>query len=110
MTAPKLDFYHDQGGTTIGQKKFAATMEKNICSNPSVRVRREAIADSVHMFPMMSGNKLYGAIIEGNNQSYTYRDGAPEVLAARGRFTHFLLLKDGKWTVTRVFSYNHKPV
>ncbi|MEO7577468.1 MAG: nuclear transport factor 2 family protein [Massilia sp.] len=111
MTLEELEFYHDQGGEMIGRKAFESAMEKNICGNPQGRrVRREAIADSVHVYPMMAGGKLYGAVMEGNHQFYGYGPGAPESLQDRARFTHLLLLESGVWKVARVLSYDHKPV
>jgi len=51
-------------------------MAKNICGNPSRKVRREAIAGSVQVFPMMANGVLYGAVIEGNQRFYNAAPGA----------------------------------
>ncbi|MDQ2987917.1 MAG: nuclear transport factor 2 family protein [Pseudomonadota bacterium] len=110
MNADGLEFYHDKGGAMLGKQKFTAAMEKNICGNPSNRVRREAIDDSVQVFPLLDGGKLYGAVIEGNHRFYNREPGAPEVLSDRARFNHLLLLKDGAWKVARVLSYAHTPI
>lgn len=111
MTVEGLEFYHDQGGTMMGRKAFEGAMEKNICGNPQGRrVRREAIAESVHVYPMMGGGKLYGAVIEGNHQFYGYAPAAAESLQDQARFTHLLLLNDGVWKVARVLSFDHRPV
>lgn len=107
MNADDMEFYHDKGGIRLGKEKFNAAMERNICGNPSHRVRREAIADSIQVFPLMDGDKLYGAVIEGNHRFYNYAPGAPEVGSERARFNHLLLLKDGAWKVARVLSYGH---
>ena len=110
MNADGMEFYHDKGGVMLGKEKFNAAMEKNICGNPSHRVRREAIADSVHVFPLMGNGKLYGAVIEGNHRFYNNAPGIPEVASDRARFNHLLLLKDGAWKVARVLSYDHGKV
>ena len=110
MTADNLEFYHDLGGNMNGKAQFATAMKNNICGNPSARVRREAVADSIHVYPMLANGKLFGALIEGRHQFFNYAAGRAEVPADRGRFTQLLVLKDGKWKVSRVFSYDHLPV
>jgi ketosteroid isomerase-like protein len=107
LNVDDLEFYHDKGGPMFGKAKFTAAMERNICGNPAERVRRAAIADSVRVYPMHENGKLYGAVISGEHQFYTYAKGGPETLAGRARFTHMLLLKDGAWKVSRVLSYDH---
>jgi hypothetical protein len=92
-----------------GKAKFASAMENNICGNPAQRVRREAVADTLRIYPMHSNGKLYGAVIAGEHQFYNLAKGAPEVLAGRARFTHMLLLKDGAWKVSRILSFDHAP-
>jgi hypothetical protein len=110
MNAEGMECYHDKGGVMLGKEKFNAAMAKNICGNPPHRVRREAIADSVQVFPLMEGGRLYGAVVEGNHLFYNYAPGTPEVASDRARFNHLLLLKDGAWKVARVLSYAHAPM
>jgi hypothetical protein len=109
MNTDDLEFYHDMGGVMVGKAKFQSAMEHNICGNPAHRIRRAALADSVRVFPMKEGGKLYGAVVSGEHQFYHNANGKPEVLEGRARFTHMLLLKDGAWKVSRVLSYDHGP-
>jgi ketosteroid isomerase-like protein len=109
LNTDDMEFYHDMGGAMTGKEKFVSAMEKNICGNPAVRLRREALADTIRVFPMREGGKLYGAVITGDHQFFTSAKGAPEVPAGRARFTHMLLLRDGAWKVSRVLSYDHGP-
>lgn len=109
MNSADLEFYHDQGGLMVGQQQFASAMENNICGNPTLRVRRAALADSVHVYPMRDKGQLYGAVISGEHQFYNQPKGGAEVLAGTARFTHMLLLKDGAWKVGRVLSFDHAP-
>ncbi|MDB5934684.1 MAG: hypothetical protein JWQ01_2028 [Massilia sp.] len=109
LNTDDLEFYHDMGGLMVGTAKFVAAMENNICGNPARRVRREALADTVRVFPMRDKGQLYGAVISGEHQFYNYAKGGPEVLDGRARFTHLLLLKDGAWKVSRVLSFGHAP-
>jgi hypothetical protein len=110
MNADDLEFYHDLGGVMRGKAQFDTAMTKNICANPSRKVRREAVAGSVQVYPMMANGALYGAVIEGNHQFYNAAPGTPEVLAERARFASLLLYKDGAWKLARALSYAHVPV
>jgi hypothetical protein len=110
MNADDLEFYHDLGGAMRGKAQFDAAMAKNICANPSRKVRREAVAGSVQVYPMMANGALYGAVIEGSHQFYNAAPGSPEVLAERARFSSLLLYKDGSWKLARALSYAHVPV
>lgn len=107
LNTDDMEFYHDMGGVMRGQAQFATAMSNNICGNPANHVRREAVADSVHVFPMRDKGQLYGAVISGEHLFYNQAKGGPEVLGGRARFTHMLLLKDGAWKVSRVMSYDH---
>lgn len=110
MNADDLEFYHDQGGAMPGKARFAAAMANNICANPSRKVRREAVAGSVQVYPMMDNGVLYGAVIEGAHQFYNAAPGSAEVLTERARFTSLLLYKDGAWKLARALSYAHANV
>ena len=107
LNTDDFEFYHDMGGVMLGQAKFASAMQKNICGNPANRVRREAVADTIRVFPMRDKGQLYGAVISGEHQFYHQVKGGAEVLDGRARFTHMLVLKDGTWKVSRVLSYDH---
>lgn len=107
LNTADMEFYHDQGGVMLGQAKFSKAMADNICGNPARHVRREAVADSIHVFPMRDKGQLYGAVISGEHLFYNQAKGGPEVPGGRARFTHMLLLKDGAWRVSRVLSYDH---
>lgn len=107
MSADDMEFYHDAGGMMLGKAQFAAAMNSNICGNPNHRVRREAIANTVQVYPMRDKGQLYGAIISGEHQFYNAAKGGAETPGSRARFTHMLLMKNGTWTVSRVLSYAH---
>lgn len=109
MSSDDLEFYHDAGGLLRGKAAFASAMSKNICANPSRKVRREAVAATVQVFPLMADGAVYGAIVEGNHRFYSAAPGTPEVLSELGRFTSLLVLKDGKWQLSRALSYAHAP-
>src|SRR5437868_13706627 len=61
-----VEFYHDKGGITLGAKALIESLDKNICGGEN-RVRREAIARTVQVYPMRNGNEIYGADIYGEH-------------------------------------------
>lgn len=109
MNTKDLEFYHDKGGATFGLVTFAADIKNNICSNAKPRVRREAVADSVRVFPMRDEGKMYGALISGEHRFFRTVAGKAEVEGGTARFTHLLTLTDGVWKVARVLSFDHGP-
>jgi|GEM_PF-141321 len=102
-----VEFYHDKGGITKGASALIQSLEKNLCSNSNYHLRREAVAGSVKVFPLMQNNQVYGAIITGEHLFYITQDGKPEYLDGDANFTHLWLLKNNAWKMSRILSYNH---
>jgi hypothetical protein len=75
--ADDVEFYHDQGGVTLGKEKLIENLKNNICGGD---VRRELVPGTVRVYHM----KGYGA-----------------------RFIHLWQYKQGAWKITRVISYDH---
>jgi hypothetical protein len=102
-----VEFYHDKGGVTLGAKALIESLDENICGNVNYRIRREAIAGTVKVFPMQNGNDLYGAIISGEHAFYMTEKGKPEYQSGAASFMDLWLLKDEVWKMSRILSYNH---
>ena len=52
-----VEFYHDQGGVTLGKENLTDSVKKNICG----KVTRELVPGTLHVYPM----KGYGAVEMG---------------------------------------------
>lgn len=104
-----IEFYHDKGGVTTGLDAFITATRKGICGSDTIRIRREIIAATVHVFPMRMSGVIYGAILSGDHQFYVKTGSKPEFLDGQAKFTHLWLLKDGAWKMSRVLSYDHGP-
>ena len=102
-----VEFYHDKGGITLGAKALIESLDKNICGNVNSRIRREAVAGTVKVYPMQNGDELYGAIISGEHVFYMTEKGKPEYQSGAANFTQLWLLKNGVWKMSRILSYNH---
>jgi hypothetical protein len=96
--ADDVEFYHDQGGVTLGKEKLVESIKKNICG----KVTRELVAGSLQVYPM----KGYGAVEMGvhrfHHPGHDDTEGVGEA-----KFIHLWRYKDGAWKITRVISYDH---
>jgi len=93
-----VEFYHDQGGVTLGRDKLTDSVKKNICG----KVTRELVPGTLQVHYM----KGYGAVEMGvhrfHHPGHEDTEGVGE-----GRFIHLWQYKDGAWKITRVISYDH---
>ena len=101
-----IEFYHDKGGLTKSRAALVESIKKNICGNPDQRVRREAVADSVKIYPM-AGNR---ALLVGDHRFYITEPGKPEYVTGQAKFDDLWEYVDGRWRMSRVFSYSHAGV
>ena len=105
---PDVEFYHDNGGPTIGLGPLVETFKKNLCGNPNFHLRREAIPATIHVFPLQKNGVTYGAVFTGEHYFYINDNGKPEFRDGWAKFFHLWLLKDGTWKIARVVSYDHR--
>jgi ketosteroid isomerase-like protein len=96
--AGDVEFYHDQGGVTLGKEKLTESVKQNICG----KVTRELVSGTLQVFPM----KGYGAVEMGVHRFHHPGHDDTEPLG-EGRFIHLWQYKDGAWKITRVISYDH---
>lgn len=95
--ADNVEFYHDQGGVTLGNEKLTESIKKNICGGD---VRRELVAGTLQVHHM----KGYGAVEIGVHRFYHPKSNTP---AGEARFIHLWQYKDGAWKITRAISFDH---
>src|SRR6266403_1974174 len=93
-----VEFYHDQGGVTLGREKLTESVKKNICG----KTTRELVPGTLQVYHM----KGYGAVEMGvhrfHHPGHEDTEGVGE-----GKFIHLWQYKDGAWKITRVISYDH---
>jgi uncharacterized protein DUF4440 len=111
MLTDDVEFYHDRAGFNVRKADdFVAIYTRQCTSRADPRAsrsRRELVAATLHVDPVPG----WGAIETGEHLFYE-RQGkdAPEKLVGRARFAQLWVLgSDGKWRVSRVFSYAHGP-
>jgi uncharacterized protein (TIGR02246 family) len=96
--ADDVEFYHDQGGVTLGKEKLTESLKQNICG----KVTRELVPGTLQAFPM----KGYGAVEMGVHRFHHPGHDDTEPLG-EARFVHLWQYKDGAWKITRAISYDH---
>ena len=95
--AEDVEFYHDQGGLTLGRQALTDSVKKNICGGD---VRRELVPGSLQIYYM----KGSGAVEIGVHRFlHPKSNGA----TGEGRFISLWQYKDHSWKITRAISYDH---
>ena len=103
-----LEFYHDQGGITVGRDTFIDNFKNGICARNDFKSRRELIQGSLQVYPMYQNGKLYAAIQKGEHRFFEKFGDQPETKGSIALFTHLWLLDGDHWKLKRVLSYDHK--
>jgi hypothetical protein len=95
--AQDIEFYHDQGGITLGAAALTESIKKNICGGD---VRRELVPGTFQANYM----KGYGAVELGSHRFLHPKSHNP---TGEGKYISLWQYKDGKWLITREISYDH---
>lgn len=93
-----VEFYHDQGGVTLGKKALTESVKNNICG----KVTRELVPGTLKVFHMKGYGMLETGVHRFHHPGHEDTEGVGE-----GQFIHLWQYKDGAWKVTRVVSYDH---
>ncbi|NIG53406.1 nuclear transport factor 2 family protein [Chitinophaga sp. Cy-1792] len=103
-----VEFYHDKGGPLFGLPALVNSVKENLCKDRNnFQLRREAIPETMKVYPLEKNHEIYGAVLTGEHKFYITEPGKPEYLTGIAKFTHVWILKDGVWKMTRVISYDH---
>ncbi len=111
MLRPDIEFYHDKTGFNIrSADEFVANYEEKCRSREdpkALRVRRELVEGTYHVDPVPG----WGAIETGEHRFYEQAgEKGPQRLVGRAAFAQLWVLgSDGKWRISRVFSFSHQP-
>ena len=96
-----VEFYHDQGGVTLGRQNLTESVQKSICG----KVRRELGPGTLQVYPMRG----YGAVEMGVHRFHQPKVD-PLKPVGEAKFIHLWQNKDGVWKITRVISYDHQSL
>lgn len=92
------EFYHDKSGLMTGGKTITQAIKENLCG----KVRRELVSGTLEVYPMDG----YGAVEIGVHL-FLHPFEQDHGVVGEAKFMHLWQLKDGKWKITRVISYDH---
>ena len=92
-----VEFYHDQGGITLGKTALSKSIKDNICG----KVTRSLLPGTFEAHPM----KGIGALEIGTHLFHHPTD--PSNPDGQGRFVHLWVYKGGAWKISRVYSFDH---
>ena len=96
--APDVEFYHDTGGVTWTREQMLANTARYACGHYT----RELVPGSLRVHPV----KDFGAISQGTHRFCQVTTGSCDGIAD---FTMVWRLHEGRWRITRVLSYGHRP-
>ena len=94
-----VEFYHDQGGVTLGREKLTESIKNNICTGD---IQRVLVPGTLKIYYM----KGYGAIEMGVHRFLHPKTEAVNG-TGEGSFVNLWQYKDGAWKLTRALSYDH---
>jgi len=93
-----VEFYHDNGGVTLGSKALTDSVRKNICGT----TQRQLVPGTLEVFRIAG----FGAVEIGTHR-FTHPNAKPPIPDGEGRFVHLWRYDEGTWKITRVISYDH---
>lgn len=106
LISDDFEFYHDEAGITGSKAAFIKGIKEGIC-NLSYKPRRQLVEGSIEVFELKKNGELYGAIQTGRHEFYAIEKDKTEHRTSVAKFTHVWLLENGKWKLSRAFSYAH---
>jgi hypothetical protein len=107
LLSDNFEFYHDKAGITASKTEFISGIRDRICKL-DYKPRRELIASSLEVHPLYRNDTLYGALQLGKHRFYALGKDGSEHITSTALFTHFWLLQQGQWKLSRGYSYDHR--
>lgn len=95
LTDPRIEFYHDKDGLSVGRDPFLKSVKENVCG----KFTRILEKDSLEVWPIPN----YGMMMVGVHR-FHHPDGSPDGI---GKFMTLWAQHEGRWTMTQTFSYAH---
>src|SRR4051794_21507024 len=99
LIADDIEFYHDKSGLSRGRPALVEGIRNNICG----KVTRELVPGTLEVYPIAN----YGAVEIGVHRFHHPHDDSNN---GEAKFIHLWQNKNGSWKITRVISFDHKPL
>ena len=104
LLSDNFEMYHDEAGPITSKAAFIESIKSLKTLN--YKPIRKLI--SFQVYALLKNGTIYGAIESGEHKFYAQEKDKPEYLTRRAKFTHLWLIEDGKWKLSRVFSFDHR--
>lgn len=107
LLSDDVEFYHDQSGRMLSSRTQAEGL-KSRCAEQGKNgvMRRELVKESLEVYPL----KNYGAVQIGVHNFYRTLPGKKEKLTTVAKFMNIWEMKNGRWIVVRIVSYDHQEI
>jgi len=102
-----FEFYHDVNGIQ-NKNMFLKSFKESLCSTPNRKPIRKLSKESMEVYPLYNGGKLYGAIQKATHEFYIKEPDKELYKTNIALFTHLWLLDGNMWKLKRSLSYNHQ--
>ncbi|MCC8627364.1 nuclear transport factor 2 family protein [Xanthomonas vesicatoria] len=105
LVSSDIEFYHDKTGLSASRAAVVDSLRNGPCADPTSRLRRELIAESLAFHPLKHGY----AILSGPHRFYVHKRDQPERLDGQADFITVWKRDGGYWHMHRVLSGAHTP-
>jgi ketosteroid isomerase-like protein len=99
LVSEDLEFYHDKTGLARGRQSFLDSIRNNICG----KVTRELVPGTLQVYPLAH----YGAVEIGTHR---FHHPGHDDDVGEAQFITLWQKKGDAWHVTRVISFDHRPL
>ncbi len=109
LISSDFTFFHDQAGITESKSAFIEGIENGLCKLPykAIRIKKES---SFEIYPLKSGDEVYGAIQHGEHQFYAQEGENQKYMTSTAKFTHVWVKEKEGWKLRSALSYDHVEV
>jgi hypothetical protein len=99
LVSEDLEFYHDKTGLARGRQTFIDSIKNNICG----KVSRELVPGTLQVYPI----DHYGAVEIGTHR---FHHPGHDNDVGEAQFIMLWQNNSDAWQITRVISYDHRPL
>jgi hypothetical protein len=99
LVSEDLEFYHDKTGLARGRQSFIDSIKNNICG----KVSRELVPGTLEVYPLAH----YGAVELGTHR---FHHPGHDDEVGEAQFIMLWQNKGDAWQITRVISFDHRPL
>jgi len=107
LISEDIEFFHDKNGLINSKERIAESLKKiaKLKNNSTYSITRQLVKNTLEVHEIHE----FGAIQTGTHQ-FTETNKGESTSITQAKFIHIWKKQDGNWILTKVFSYNHRPI